>query len=385
MGYYDCIITISCLALITLCCFVRENGRIKDYDKRYFYAAATIIFVSCVSEWGGVILNGAAESTVTIHRMAKCMDYVTTPMAGVFVALAITPTKSKIRTVMTVTALINIVVQVLSYKTGWTFYIDENNYYQHGPFFVFYNAVSILLAGCVIAEFILYGKRLRTRNYFSLVLTVLIMVFGIGAQELFGGEVMTTSLSLTLALIFLFTHFTEYTQVEEDISLLEKDLMLSKDPLTGLLSRFAFNKMMEDSEKGSLDMDFTSVASADVNYLKKYNDTYGHQAGDDLIRGAADALMKVFSEKGKCYRTGGDEFVIVSTADSTEMEKLLKRFHAETEKWQGKNGEHLNVSIGYATRKLGVTPNLADLVGESDRKMYRAKELFHERMKEESR
>ncbi|MBR5705734.1 MAG: diguanylate cyclase, partial [Deltaproteobacteria bacterium] len=55
-----------------------------------------------------------------------------------------------------------------------------------------------------------------------------------------------------------------------------------------------------------------AVFSIDVNGLKTVNDSLGHDAGDELIRGAADCISAAFGQTGKCYRTGGDEFVVLA-------------------------------------------------------------------------
>lgn len=55
-----------------------------------------------------------------------------------------------------------------------------------------------------------------------------------------------------------------------------------------------------------------------MNGLKTVNDTKGHAAGDELIKGAADCLALSVGNKGKVYRTGGDEFMAVVHSDDPE-------------------------------------------------------------------
>ncbi len=55
----------------------------------------------------------------------------------------------------------------------------------------------------------------------------------------------------------------------------------------------------------------TSVVLADINDLKKINDIFGHQAGDEAIVNSGRYLRKIFSKNAACYRTGGDEFVCI--------------------------------------------------------------------------
>lgn len=85
------------------------------------------------------------------------------------------------------------------------------------------------------------------------------------------------------------------------------------DELTGLSNRTAFKEDLEkrmkpDKATGEEKILPTVVFMFDLNDLKKCNDTYGHDYGDQYIRMAADALKKIFAQEGKCYRIGGDEF-----------------------------------------------------------------------------
>ena len=90
---------------------------------------------------------------------------------------------------------------------------------------------------------------------------------------------------------------------------------LSKtDMLTGLGNRHAYTEDARKYETGSLPADLT-IIYLDVNELKHINDTLGHHAGDELICGAAECISKVFFRVGGCYRTGGDEFIVMGRFD----------------------------------------------------------------------
>jgi diguanylate cyclase (GGDEF)-like protein/PAS domain S-box-containing protein len=78
-----------------------------------------------------------------------------------------------------------------------------------------------------------------------------------------------------------------------------------EDPLTGLMNRQCY---YADSEK--LKNQITAVVSVDMNDLKKYNDTQGHDAGDLALRTVSGCLVKKHSKNKRVYRIGGDEFAI---------------------------------------------------------------------------
>lgn len=85
------------------------------------------------------------------------------------------------------------------------------------------------------------------------------------------------------------------------------------DELTGLYNRTAFNQDVENhtemvmAARGNK-IKPTVIYMFDLNDLKKCNDTYGHDYGDQYIMMASEILKKLFALDGKCYRIGGDEF-----------------------------------------------------------------------------
>ncbi len=82
---------------------------------------------------------------------------------------------------------------------------------------------------------------------------------------------------------------------------------LKTDILTHVLSRNAFDAKVSELEASAVSL---GVVYADVNGLKAVNDSQGHEAGDTLIKRAADCLTSVF-RKSEVYRLGGDEFVVL--------------------------------------------------------------------------
>jgi diguanylate cyclase (GGDEF)-like protein len=84
------------------------------------------------------------------------------------------------------------------------------------------------------------------------------------------------------------------------------------DALTGLANRGAFDRELElrvgEALKNNEPLGFVMV---DVDHFKKVNDTHGHQAGDDVLRGVAECLQLIVRRKGQAYRYGGEELVLL--------------------------------------------------------------------------
>lgn len=159
------------------------------------------------------------------------------------------------------------------------------------------------------------------------------------------------------------------------------------DELTGLANRTAFRedldkRMAPDKATGAEKILPTVVFMFDLNDLKKCNDNYGHDYGDRYIQMAAEALKKIFSQEGKCYRIGGDEFCAwapyTSLDEINEKLRILERdIQAQNEK-----GFVVNVSIsaGYAIYEEGVDGGgLYSTMKRADAMMYERKQEYRRR------
>ena len=94
-----------------------------------------------------------------------------------------------------------------------------------------------------------------------------------------------------------------------------------QDGLTECFNRKAY---VDDTSNLSSEYpnDFVYI-SMDVNGLKVVNDSLGHEAGDEIIIGASQCMLKSFNKYAKVYRTGGDEFTIIMYIDNEKLESIL--------------------------------------------------------------
>ncbi len=101
------------------------------------------------------------------------------------------------------------------------------------------------------------------------------------------------------------------------------------DALTGVKSKHAYadKEAQLDERIASGEAEPFAVAVCDLNGLKQANDTYGHKAGDELIRGACRIICHLFAHS-PVFRTGGDEFVVLLTGDDYEKRgEIMAELH----------------------------------------------------------
>lgn len=153
------------------------------------------------------------------------------------------------------------------------------------------------------------------------------------------------------------------------------------DVMTGLFNRAYFEEIVQKLESNRKDP--VSIIIIDLNYLKKTNDTLGHQAGDKLIRRLAEVLTTAFNNGQIAARIGGDEFaVILPQTDEIEASEYLKQIHALVDinnKYYREPA--LSVCVGAATSLPGM--NLEKVIQLADDAMYKNKAEHHRRRKDD--
>lgn len=98
--------------------------------------------------------------------------------------------------------------------------------------------------------------------------------------------------------------------VRENKTLLEQ---VRTDPLTGLGNRGRMQVDLEAKTAGATSEEPVALLLFDLNGFKRYNDTFGHPAGDDLLLRLGGSLREAVGEDGFAYRIGGDEFCVLLT------------------------------------------------------------------------
>jgi GGDEF domain-containing protein len=100
----------------------------------------------------------------------------------------------------------------------------------------------------------------------------------------------TFFLSVSIAAVLLFVHSEEYYQQEMDEDDEKKTILLEKNVLTNLYSRYAFNQMLRQYAVEKMDEKF-SIFVIDINGSKTLNDSKGHETGDALICAAVGSVQ----------------------------------------------------------------------------------------------
>jgi diguanylate cyclase (GGDEF)-like protein len=174
-------------------------------------------------------------------------------------------------------------------------------------------------------------------------------------------------------------------RVRNQIRLKQKTDLLEQlanlDGLTELPNRRYFDEHFESEWRRAARRGVpVSVALADVDCFKGYNDRYGHSAGDDCLRAVARSLAKSASRGGEFVaRYGGEEFIFVWP--EVELKESIKAAELACQLVQNLNIENLSsecsevvtVSIGVASLTPTAEFRKSDLIEAADEQLYKAK------------
>ena len=149
------------------------------------------------------------------------------------------------------------------------------------------------------------------------------------------------------------------------------------DKLTGCYNRRAYEEKLKDIAKDEKMCSKLVYVAVDINGLKKANDNLGHEAGDELIKGAANCLKNCFKEYGNIFRTGGDEFVAILCLDEKNLEKCMETLDRSVDKWKGELNLSLSMSKGYAPHYEFPDMSISELAKTADQRMYEDKRNFY--------
>ena len=141
------------------------------------------------------------------------------------------------------------------------------------------------------------------------------------------------------------------------------------DLMTKMSNRTAFHRDFNIFSSSPNDI---AIIILDLNNLKQINDTLGHNLGDEYIINSANIISNTFANVGKCYRVGGDEFVIIIEKAShfdfkyyfNLMEWSIDSFNAR------KKDFHIQIAYGYAIYDASVDKTLNDTYQKADKNMY---------------
>jgi diguanylate cyclase len=180
----------------------------------------------------------------------------------------------------------------------------------------------------------------------------------------------------------------EINQLQENLEVVRTESLT--DPLTSLSNRKYFDQALISAiDEAAADNETLSLLMTDIDHFKKFNDTYGHLTGDQVLRLVALSVKQNVKGQDIAARYGGEEFAVILPntvlRSAVTVADHIRRAVMSKELMKRSTGEHLGrvtISIGVATLRKGDTPQA--LIGRADACLYAAKRSGRNRVTCES-
>ena len=168
-----------------------------------------------------------------------------------------------------------------------------------------------------------------------------------------------------------------HTKLESQARLIESHVNEARtDALTGIANRRAFDEEMQRCLAAHrLQREPASVMMIDVDHFKKFNDTHGHKAGDEVLRHVAAALKHAAGSAGLVCRYGGEEFaVIFPNVRAANVVPLAERCRAAIGAQSIQfDGQNLNVKASAGLSEFAARDTLETVLERADEALYASK------------
>jgi diguanylate cyclase len=158
----------------------------------------------------------------------------------------------------------------------------------------------------------------------------------------------------------------------------ELDLLGRTDGLTGLYNRRTWEEYLAaEFKRYARSSRASALIMFDIDHFKRVNDTYGHQAGDEVIRRVAETLKKTMRESDIGGRYGGEEFGVVLPDTDNEggvvFAERLRRMMEQTP--VAYDGQHIEFTISLGIAEIsGQLSRHTDWLEQADKALYQSKE-----------
>ena len=158
----------------------------------------------------------------------------------------------------------------------------------------------------------------------------------------------------------------------------------SVDALTGLWNRrsmWEYIRAVEyDYEIGNAG--FVSIAIADIDFFKRINDTYGHDADDEVLKAVAGLFMDKMKPYGRVCRWGGEEFLFVfygrnGDAAYDALQEIYDEIHRLTVSYEN---EEIRITVTFGLEEYDKNDGMEMAIRRADEKLYQGKETGRDKI-----
>lgn len=297
--------SVVCVCVLLMATFlIRENELLSKTQKTQFVVLALLIVFEIVVDTIALYLYESSEANNMLLKLLKMSEFIVAPIIPAFLAHLISRRVfwSRVKKYFYMVITLNAILQLATIFYPIMFQVSGNAVYSRTHFTYLYLIFLILcfslLMACSVKTFIQNFYRIN-----SLALITLLLIAGVAVRG-----ICIDSNADWLSITFSYFLFLQYFS----------NSFFKIDTVTSLLNQKSFM-----TRKTQINFN-TAFIMIDVNNFKDINDTYGHLAGDQCLGKIGEAIYTVYSRDGFCYRSGGDEFIVILKPGVLERMKAQK-------------------------------------------------------------
>jgi len=365
---YNVFINLFCIAILIVLCF----DSLKNYEKNslqykiymmVLYSTIFMLVLDMFSRFDGrpgtiyPVINHIGNFFVFLLNPVLPSLWLLYVYFQIFKEVKI----KRLVYLLLVVNLANAVMVVFSQFYGWYYYIDSENIYHRGRFYLVTVSITIALMFAAYVLIIFNRKRIEKKYYSSLLL------FGIPPSICIALHIIFYGISILLAGIVL-SILIVYLNIQNE--------SIYTDYLTRINNRKSLDIYLRGKINSCTGTKSFSAILLDLNNFKLINDTLGHDVGDDALQTSAKLLASCIRANDFIARYGGDEFyIIIDDTDRIDPEIIVTRINQCVEKYNdsGLKPYKLGFSMGCARYDVHSNMKAEDFQKHIDKLMYENK------------
>lgn len=348
------------LAITALCFTIglaKRNAAVNNKKNWLYISASAVTIILLILEIATILMDLSSNGKLLIpYRIVNILGFSLSPVVP-YILMFFNGNRGRKymfrNYILRLPLYINFIICIISYKTGFIFFVDSQNQYTRGELFLLPTIISMFYYVLFVTAVIKKGTKYELEDKKVLIPILFIPVLGTILQILYKDLTLIwgcTSISLLLYYIFLL------------------ELQFKYDALAKIKNRAAFVKKMEQYDKGNKN---AAIVMLDLNNLKRTNDKYGHKAGDDLIFNAAKIIEESFMGIGTAYRIGGDEFCVICAEMTKEsLDSALSNLDSLLFEANQMRDIKIKLAYGYAFYNKDESESIYSAFAKADKAMY---------------
>jgi len=357
------------LILLVVLLSLRKHKDLKSMNNRYYIILVLLVIFALFSDMISVLFNGRPGAlsgflnnffNMILYSIGVCISF----FWMLYVDHHIFKSNSHIKKIapfLILPVIINFGLSILSMFENIYFYIDANNFYQRGSFFILNFGINYVYLLVSVYLILRYKKLIHRKDTIPLLMFPLLPFLGSVIQIFFYGVLLIWPMAaLSLMIIFIFI----------------QSRLINVDVLTELYNKREFNDYVMMVSKRSDYKKLIGGIILDIDDFKQINDVYGHAVGDIVLKEFSSVLRKSFRRDDFISRIGGDEFAIMIEVDKPDdFEKAIERLRTNVDLFNKSKAIDIKIDVSIGSEIYDSTKykSFEDFIISLDYQMYQNK------------